>query len=179
MRVSNDDLRVGLLEQQSQQEPEAVAPLDVNSNNDGSGHRPVSIPDLAEEMRAAKIESLGIYYSEFNGPYFIPDVAGGWVRVHESGAKRYLRAAGFCGTKGKQPISEIDEILLWVTQTRSLAYAGPLAGRKAGAFRHQGNLILVTSSPTLIEPASGKFPVISEFLHRLLRNQIDYFWAWL
>src|SRR6516165_8791772 len=133
MRTNNDDLHVGLLEERSREEPEPVAPQDVNfnnvnSNNDGSGHRPISIPDLAEEMRAAKIESLGIYYSEFNGPYFIPDADGGWVRVTENGAKRYLRAEGFCGTKGKQPISGIDEILLQVTRTRSLAYAGPLAG---------------------------------------------------
>jgi hypothetical protein len=179
MTANNGDLPVGLLEERSLQEPERVASLDVNSDDDGSGHRPVSFPDLAEEARTASIESLGIYYNEFNGPFFIPDAADGWVRVSESGAKRYLRAQGFCGTKGEQPLSEIDSALLWVTQAQSLAYAGPLAGRKAGPFRHQGNLILATSSPTLIEPAGGDFPVISELLQRLLRGQIDYFCGWL
>jgi hypothetical protein len=177
--MNNDDSPAGLYPTRRQQEPGLLALADSDPNNDGPNHRRISIPDLAEERRAAKIESLGLYYSEFNGPYFIPKIPNGWTKVSEIGARRYLRAQGFSPGKRRGELSEIDNIFLWVTQTRSVAYAGPLAGRKAGPFTHQGNLIFVTSSPAMIEPTSGDFPVIQQLLERLLKTQLDYFLGWL
>jgi hypothetical protein len=147
---------------------------------------------LREQKLAEEVETLALYYSEYNGSFFIPNSFGGWTKVNENGAKRYLRAQGFIGTKGKQrSISEIDDALLFVTQKRSVAYAGPLAGRSAGPFTHQGDLVLVTNSPTLIDPQPGEFPTIKKFLKRMLfpprsarqssncaPTQLDYLYGW-
>jgi hypothetical protein len=155
----------------------------LSKNSDSSNQFPGtdrnSIPDLREQRLAEKIESLGLYYSEYNGPFYIPNSSGGWIKVSENGAKRYLRWQGFSGTKEPRLISEIDEVLLLATRTGSVSYAGPLAGRRAGPFVHQGDLILVTNSPTLINPRPGKFLIIQRFLERLLLGQLAHFYGWL
>lgn len=73
----------------------------------------------------------------------------------------------------------MDYTLLAINQELYVGYVGPLAGRRAGLLEHQGNKVLVTNSPRLIEPEKGGFPVTQEFLERWLgKLQLSYFFAW-
>jgi len=49
----------------------------------------------------------------------------------------------------------------------------------AGLVEQNGELILVTDSPRLIEPSVGGFPIIEKFLNGLLEDQRIYFDCWM
>ena len=75
-------------------------------------------------------------------------------------------------------------LLLRIVEERSIDYAGPLCGRKAGLHEENGLRFLVTTSPKLIEgeddPDSGA--AMFSFVRGLLRDddeQIGRFYAWL
>jgi hypothetical protein len=100
--------------------------------------------------------------------------------VSESGARRFLKSKGILNHKDQFGMSQMDHTLLAINQELYVGYVGPLAGRRAGLIEHQGNKVLVTNSPKLIEPEKGEFPVIREFLERLLGEpQLTYFFAWM
>lgn len=80
-----------------------------------------------------------------------------------------LKRLGF--TKLVLPGSHLPEDREFISTlvNRPIGYAGGIAGLKAGIHNINGKAILVTSSPKLIEPAAGDFPVIREFL----RSRLD------
>jgi hypothetical protein len=81
-----------------------------------------------------------------------------------------LRRLGF--TKLVLPGSHLpeDRALISTLINRPIGYAGGIAGLNAGIHNINGKAILVTSSPKLIAPAAGEFPVIMEFL----RSRLDF-----
>lgn len=49
-------------------------------------------------------------------------------------------------------------------------YAGPLSGKQKGLHTITGRRFLATTSPQIIEPKQGKYPVISEILDSILKH---------
>jgi len=87
---------------------------------------------------------------------------------------RALRVEGFSRreiddstTGGKIP-SQIDRILDHTVRVRAVAFAGEVAGHKAGVYGKGSKRYLITTSPVLIEPLQGECPIILEFLRVLL-----------
>lgn len=124
------------------------------------------------------------YYEPSQRQYwFIPNGSGGHVSVNDAGVKRYLKSLGFSGKADDgQFLSPLEATVLVLQQQHELAYAGPLAGYHAGIHKIQGSNILVTTSPALIIPAAGGWPVLSKLLGNLLIddgiNQEAYFFGW-
>lgn len=87
---------------------------------------------------------------------------------------RSLRVAGYSRreiddstTGGKIP-SQLDRILDHAVRFRAVAFAGEVAGHKAGVHGKGSKRYLITTSPVIIEPIEGECPIILEFLRVLL-----------
>ena len=133
----------------------------------------------AESLEEIDVSKLGVFYDSHSASYWIPDQTGCWTKVSESGARRFLKSKGIRNHKDEFGMSQMDRTLLAINQELYVGYVGPLAGRKAGSFVHQGNRVLVVNSPKLIEPEKRDSPLIQEFLARLLGEvQLPYFFAW-
>jgi hypothetical protein len=117
-----------------------------------------------------------VYYQDQRTEYWIPDQEGNYIRVTESGVRRYLKAHGF--TK-----PELDGALLRIQQTRNVAYASRLAGYPVGCFTMGQKRILVTEPLRLIEPKAGEWPLLCGILNGMLNldsvDQRPYFYGWL
>jgi len=125
------------------------------------------------------------YYEAKNaGVYYYPDASGNWTSVNESGIKRYLMIERRISAKkyGKE-YSSLDLALHDLQTHYHVGYAGKLAGYPAGIRWQNGERILVTNGPTLIEPVPGEFSIIAGFLDGLLAQeqaeQRTYFDCWL
>ena len=79
------------------------------------------------------------------------------------------------------PRESVGRYVLKIQQQRSLAYAGPLAGRKPGIIEtKQDGLVLVTQGFNLIEPVKGEWPFIRRMLEeRMGKEQAMHFYVWL
>jgi hypothetical protein len=119
-----------------------------------------------------------------NSKYLKPAAGGCWVPTDENGVKRYLKmmAEPLAALPLRSPIlTDYGRALEWVQCCNHIAYAGPLAGHKAGVHEINGERILVTNSPKLIEPVRGGWVTPDMLIRGLLveQEQIDVFLTWL
>ena len=76
--------------------------------------------------------------------------------------------------------SQTDIALRFVQENKFVRYVGPLAGYNSGHYRINNEPVLVTTSPILIEPKPGEYPIITKILENLFgEQQLAYFLAWL
>ena len=73
--------------------------------------------------------------------------------------------------------------MIWLKQNKSVAYAGMLAGYKAGLHQFKHVKILVTDSPQFIAPQKKPWPTIKKFLLSLMadptHDQFTFLLLWL
>lgn len=125
-----------------------------------------------------------IYYDSGGCGYYMRNARGGWVRTNETSVRRELKIAGYSAnvSEGKC-VSPLDEALSAIQKTQDVAFAGPLAGYKAGLHKFDGRRVLVTDSPRLIEPAQGDWPTLRALVEGLLKDgehdQTPYLYGWL
>lgn len=85
-------------------------------------------------------------------------------------------------TVGKS-FSQADLVMRHLRRERNVDFAGPVAGKRVGVCDAQGRRILVTSSPRLIEPREGQWPLLRAVLSGLFttpdEDQTRWFFAWL
>jgi hypothetical protein len=140
----------------------------------------IAIPDVNNEGTAFQA-----YYDAGRKGFWIQNSRGGWIEVTESSLRRLLRKQGYRAKAAEGEIlSELDTKLNEIQLDCDVAFAGPLAGYSAGVVDDaSGSRILVTTSPKLIAPAEGEWPVLGKFLRNLLiddaYDQRDYVFAWL
>jgi hypothetical protein len=129
------------------------------------------------ERAAAKLQNaannqpriIHAYYDTGRKCYWTQNSRGGWIEINEQSLRRLLKKHGFSATPTQgQRLSEVDQQLSEIQLERDVAYAGPLAGHQSGVLDCYGNRILVTTSPKLIEPKAGEWPVLNQFLQNLL-----------
>jgi hypothetical protein len=126
------------------------------------------------------VAKLDVYYDRQTGAYWIPDSVGRWTRVNESGAGRFLKSKGISAKLLDKLMSPMEVALLGINQSMHVAYAGPLAGYRAGIYAIQGERVLVTNSPNIIAPKPGEFSKINQLLVGMLGpEQLQYFLSWL
>jgi hypothetical protein len=116
--------------------------------------------------------------------YWTTNSRGGWIEINEQSLRRLLKKQGFRATRLEgERLSEVDQKLNEIQLEQDVAYAGPLAGHRSGVFECYGNRILVTTSPKLVEPKTGDWPMLRQFLQNLLvdgaYDQRPYVYAWL
>lgn len=133
---------------------------------------------------AEALPRLAAYYDSNRKGYWILDRPGNWLEVDVSSLKRHLKASGLaCDTRRGENISEIDTTINGYQLDCHVAYAGPLSGCSKGVTEQFGQRILVTTSPRLIEPCPGEFPLLAEIMAQLFRDpaadQRPYVLGWL
>ena len=112
------------------------------------------------------------FYEAKTGVYYIPDGLGNFTSVNESGVKEYLMIEkGIISTRDKSGFSPLDQALHDLHKHYHVGYAGKLAGYRPGIEVQNGERILVTKGPILIESESGDFPVTDALLTRLLGSE--------
>ncbi|MFZ3374804.1 MAG: BT4734/BF3469 family protein, partial [Chthoniobacterales bacterium] len=124
------------------------------------------------------------HYDSGKKCYWTQNSRGGWIEINEQSLRRILKDSGFNATPTQgQSLSQVDQKLIEIQLQQDVAYAGPLAGYQRGVLECYGNRILVTTSPKLIEPKAGDWPVLNQFLQNLLidgaYDQRPYVFAWL
>jgi hypothetical protein len=135
---------------------------------------------LPDDRQGRPLENYNIYYEKDSGAYWVPDYRGLWTKVNEGGVKRYLKVVHNVGVRqGDNHFSPMDGTLLDINTRYHVGYAGKLAGYRAGLYEQNGESILVTDTPRLIEPKEGSFEIIEQFLNGLLEDQRIYFDCWM
>jgi hypothetical protein len=124
------------------------------------------------------------YYEKNSKEYLLRNKRKSWMALSETQFKKELGHRGMClKAKAFEHISEADEFIINLRDTRDIDYAGPLAGYESGFYNINGSRILVTSSPTIIKPEYGEWKTIESLIKGLLndenRNQIPYLFSWL
>lgn len=124
------------------------------------------------------------YYDPVRKSYWRENAQGIWVEVNENSLKRFLKEEGLNSKCEKGAyVSEIDARLNSIQHELCVTYPGPLAGYRAGVYEICGNLVLVTSSPKLIEPKPGPWPNLGKVMENLFvdgeRDQRAYVLGWL
>jgi len=127
---------------------------------------------------------LAAYYDSNRKGYWILDRNGSWLEVNESSLRRHLRASGLASdTKRGELLSELDAALNDYQLESAVAFAGPLAGHSKGVTEQCGQRTLITTSPRLIEPANGEFPLLMKLMENLFcdpdADQRPYVLGWL
>lgn len=163
-------------------EPEALR-ADVEA-------RAASAPLLAAPATSARADAPAAptdgesdYYDAERKEYLVRNSEGTWLSYNESQYKRFLRSRGL---SAKPPegatLSRQDTAILATQDTRSLVYAGSLAGWRAGVHMAPVGRILVTKGPRLIVPTPGDWPRLETFLQSLLQDdpaQFPILMSWL
>lgn len=125
-----------------------------------------------------------IYYSLATKEYLLEADGGTWIPVNENSVKRHLKALGHRhGKEQSAAVTPMEQALNLIQTKHCVTYAAPLAGYDAGFYHINGQKILVTTSPHLIEPVVGEFPVLAELLERMFvteaKDQRPYLYGWL
>jgi hypothetical protein len=111
------------------------------------------------------------WFDEGTRNFWLKNHAGTWVDLSTDGLRRHLKKLGKKDRPNIQDgelISELDEIISTIEKERRVAYAGILAGYRAGIHRIAGRHILVSEDPILITPVKGEWPTYAAFLEGLL-----------
>ena len=141
----------------SQDSPDEEPPVDTGA------------PDPANdfETRSAVQEC---YYDEGGGRFWVRKEDDDWVDLNEGGLKRHLKKT--LGLRDKpapgKALSPLDEEVSHIEKNSRVAYAGALAGHKAGIHMIAGKRVLVPFSPELITPVKGDWSLIEQIFSGLL-----------
>jgi hypothetical protein len=125
-----------------------------------------------------------VYYQPSAKTYWRADRDGNWIQVDKESAMNFLILSGFPSSAVARGMLSPAQIAMMRVQTeQNIKYAGPLAGYRAGFYTINGQRILATESPQLIEPVQGCWPILARLLEGMLVDgEIDqqpYFFGWL
>jgi hypothetical protein len=151
-------------------------------------------PELGDAFKTTKPDEY--HFDESTQRFWLRNDVDHWVDLSEGGFKRHLKKKGLrdkANVKAGENLSEVDERVSEIEKNYRVAYAGLLAGYKAGIHVVAGRRVLVSEDPHMIEPVAGDWPVLREFFDRLLLgyepadekgklvtiDQRPHFFAWL
>jgi len=123
------------------------------------------------------------YYDRATKEYLMINERGQYLSLSTGQYRLYCKQAGLNAKAGKgDRISESDEHIIVLQQTRDVGYSGELAGYDSGLIEMYGERILVTRSPMVPEPKPGSWDTIRAIVYGLLgddSDQPDVFLWWL
>lgn len=123
---------------------------------------------------------LDAYYDQTTMKFFVAKANGEWVRSTKELLELRLRSNGYNRLSvGTNSLTLLENELMRIQLEMDVHFAGPLAGFDMGVYDVCGRRILVTNSPKIIRPERGKWETLARFLSDLLRNEEDYFHAWI
>lgn len=125
-------------------------------------------PDLTSAFESKKAREE-YFYNEEARCFMRKNEAGSWVSLAEGAFVRHLKKEH--GLRDK-PVpgkitSQAHDVVWDVENNRRVAYAGVIAGYKAGLQSIAGRRVLVTEEPVFITPKRGEWPIYGEVLKNL------------
>lgn len=155
----------------------AVTESPFTQQQDSNPHVPA---DKKNEQPFLK-HSFGIF---FDGRFYYwpKEKSPGYIKFSQGDLRRELKRLGFRNKPvDNDRLSQVDQEISRINREAFVDRSGPLAGHRCGIFEDEktNKSILVTSEPILINPVSGDFPVIEQFVTDLLKEQALFFLAWL
>lgn len=146
-----------------------------------SGDSTVAESKVGEKKTPARMAAC---YDQMRERFWIKNPKGVWILLTDAGFKRHLKSVGFeTRVSPRKLMSPAEEVMHEIQMNHSVGYAGPLAGLFAGVHKVEGGLILVTSSPELIEPVRGDWPTLKKLVDGMLidsiRDQRDFLYGWI
>jgi hypothetical protein len=135
-----------------------------------------------DKMSLEGIKLPEFYYDDRTATtiFWLRTTDGEFARMSEMALRRHLKLARF--GINKDGGRDIDRLINECQMTRRVAYAGPLAGHRVGAFDGEGGRVLVTKPPTLITPAAGDWRLLQQIIDGMLiddaGDQRPYLFGW-
>lgn len=125
-----------------------------------------------------------VFYDRAKSCFWYSNGAGCWIAMTKDALTARFKRDGLRGKLNDgESLSPLQIRMLEVMEDYQVSYAGPLAGHWAGLVENNGNRILVTSSPKLVTPVRGEWPLINAVLRGLLVHddcdQRPHFHGWL
>ena len=127
---------------------------------------------------------LPIWFYPQNEKYYVQNELEEYVPYTKTTLKLILKSFGIRSRAHDDELqSPIDSLIADVSYSKSVAYAGRLAGIKRGCYLMNGKRVLVTSDPIIIEGKKGQFPMIESIVKQLFVDgdidQRPYVLGWL
>ena len=125
------------------------------------------------------------FYDIRTKEYLVQDEREQWMAFTEAQFKRFLLKAGVSAVRDKATgLSPIDHALMEYQTQKNVCWSGSLAGYKQGFYAINSIRILVTTSPTIIEPRDMDWSMLEGVIRRILGKddgdaQIIHFYGWL
>ncbi len=145
--------------------------------------KPIDLDALGMDAEQLTYNPAGIYYDGPSGKYLVD--AGQYFRTYGrkspvmTGVERFFRSQG---EDPKDVRSCASASIADAEIDRHVEWSGNLAGHRKGLIHSSdGKPMLVLTSPTIIEPAPGPAPVISDLIRQAFPDQVqrDVFTGWL
>jgi hypothetical protein len=141
----------------------------------------IAIQPQQETGEAAELPEI---YFDPPDKYWTRGRNGVWFRRGTADIKRLMKSQGITSAQGRGYLSELDQMLVDIQEENNIRYAGPLAGFAEGIHNIQGDRVLITRGPIMIEPVEGEWPLLESIFRNMLgvsedRAQLDHFYGWL
>ena len=108
---------------------------------------------LSNELVTLDSNTPDFLYDERTSKFFVTNRKGDWVGLKENAFRRHLRGLDKNQKKDKdETLAELEQIVEDTELDNRVSYAGPLAGHWKGVTEMDGNDVLITESPMLVEP---------------------------
>ena len=127
---------------------------------------------------------IPIWFFPQNEKYYVENELQEYVPYTKTTLKLILKSFGLRGrAHDDELLSPIDSLIADVSYTKSVAYAGRLAGIRRGCYQMNGKRVLVTADPTIIEGKKGQTPLIESVVKQLFQigevDQRPRIYGWL
>jgi hypothetical protein len=115
----------------------------------------------------------------YDGTKYFLDAGFQYIPMDQRSVVRHLKNAGIASSH------DVDQILCDIQVEKFISFAGALAGHPRGLHVSGGCRLLATTSPEIIQPATGQWPTIRAVLEGLLLDdiagkvQLENFLGWL
>ncbi len=108
------------------------------------------------------------------GSYYMRDpYEQKWMCLTESHLVRWLQSFGLEAGDNREPVREVEKILLWVQARRKLNMVMSLAGHRPGVVKIGTLRILVPDGPELLEAVQGEWDVLRKLIEGMFCIPID------
>lgn len=123
--------------------------------------------DMSADLETKADKPREFFYDLMRGRYWTQDDRQVWISQSMTEVTPLLELAGFDPRAPVQNPKSVERQLLKLRMEKNVDYAGPLAGYQMGQYTVLGNRLLVTTSPRLIEPKKGDWPVLRKLMENL------------
>lgn len=163
--------------------PRATQPAPGRNGKPAPPER-VNAAGLIHVAQGELLANIPLFYYAERSRWYGPNRQGGWGHFADAQAKSLVAEYGFHkALKDDQGNTPAERAMLWLIQNHAVAYAGPLAGYRAGVHEVNGSRILITENPRWIVPKPGDWPTIRELVTTLFadtqHDQTNVFLLWL